>query len=125
MMSMTTTTVLADQFIELKSAPRLISMVQFPPKAAGATGRKSVQFEVDGEVEEDVHRLPIERPRFEFPAPDRFHRGLIESEGKRLEDMNVGHVAGLVDGPFDDDDAGDAGLAGHFRTLRLDRGDDE
>src|SRR5947199_201232 len=83
--SATTTTVLADQFIELKSAPRLISMVQFPPKAAGATGRKSVQFEVDGEVEEDVHRLPVERPRLEFPAPDRFHGRLVEAERQRLE----------------------------------------
>src|SRR5881394_3712949 len=104
MMNMTITTALAPQDIDPKSACQLISMVQFPPKN-GRLGRKSVQFEVDGEIEEHVDRLPVQRSRPKFPALDRFHRGLIEAERQRLEDVHVGDVAGLVDGALHDDDA--------------------
>src|SRR5581483_10964818 len=61
-----------------------------------------------------------ERSRFEFPAFDCVDSGLVETERQRLQDLNVLHGAGLVDDALDDDDAGDARLAGHFGINRLD-----
>src|SRR4051812_18431502 len=125
MMIMTMTMPLAAVDMETHNAPRLISMMQFPPNDL-RPGRTFllIQFEIDGEIEDDIDRLPVESTRPEFPAFDRIDRGLIETERQRLEDMDVGHVAIAADRALDDDDAGDAGLAGHFRILRLDAIDD-
>src|SRR5205823_1569994 len=61
-------------------------------------------------------------PRLEFPLFHGLDRGLIEAERQSLEHLHVAHGAALVDDALDDDDAGDARLAGHFRILRLDAG---
>src|SRR5215213_4585877 len=83
-----------------------------------------VQLEIDGQVENDVDRLAVERAGPELPPFDRFRRGCVQAERQRLEDLHVGHVAVLVDDALNDDDAGDARLAGHLRIARLDSVDD-
>src|SRR6185369_15827578 len=60
----------------------------------------------------------------ELPFSDCFDRGVVETERHRLEHLHVGHVTVFVDDALDDDDAGDARLAGHFRIRRLDAVDD-
>src|SRR5438876_6424238 len=120
MISMTITTAFAVVPIEVHSACGLISMIQFPPMSSGPRRKISVQFEVDGQVKDDIHGLAVERTRFEFPAFHGIDGGLIESERQRLEDLNVRNVPALVDDALDDDDAGDASLAGHFGIHRLD-----
>src|SRR5713101_5626930 len=87
---------------------------------AGRAGRSLIQFEINREVEDNVHRLPVESTRLEFPAFDCFDGGLIETERQRLEDMDFGDVAVFVDRALDDDDAGDTSLPGHLGILRLD-----
>src|SRR6267378_873882 len=114
MMIITITMPLAAFDIETHNAPRLISMMQFPPNDFRPGRTFLIQFEIDREVEDNVHRLPIESTRFEFPASDCVDVGLIETERQRLEDMNVGDVAALADGALDDDDAGDTSLPGHL-----------
>src|SRR5947207_14157773 len=89
-----------------------------------APGKSLVQFEVHREVKDDIHRLAVQRAGFEFPTSDRVYRGLIESEGQRLEDLNVGDGAALIDDALYDDDAGNARLAAHFRIDRFDPVDD-
>src|SRR3954447_2186894 len=123
MMTITITMPLAAVDIETHNAPRLISMMQFPPNDVWAGRTFLVQFEIDREIEDDVHRLPIQSTRLEFPAFDRIDRGLIETERQRLEDMDVGDVAILADRALDDDDSGDARLAGDLGILRVDLAD--
>src|SRR2546430_14606875 len=96
MMNMTTTTAMAPPDIDLKSPCKLISMVQFPPKKRPArAGRKSVQFEIDREVEEHVDRLAVQRAWFELPAADGPHCRPIETGGERPGDGPGGHRAPL------------------------------
>src|SRR5207244_1345613 len=83
-----------------------------------------VQLEVDGEVEDDVDGLAVERAGLESPLPDRVSCRLVETESERLEHGHVGDLAVFVDDALDDDDAGDARLAGDFRIGRLDTADD-
>src|SRR5688500_7856702 len=56
-----------------------------------------VQLEVDGEVEDDVDRLAVERARAEPPFLDCVRGGLVETERQRLEDLDVTHHTALVD----------------------------
>src|SRR5207253_5773513 len=79
-----------------------------------------IQLEVDSQVEDDVDRLSVKRPGFEFPAFDRIDGRLIQAKRQRLQDLNVRHVAAFVDDAFDDHDAGDARFAGDFRIDGLD-----
>src|SRR5687768_17877167 len=44
-----------------------------------------VQFEVDGEVEDEVDGLAVERTRLESPLLDCGRGGLIEAERQRLD----------------------------------------
>src|SRR3954447_10757451 len=124
MMIMTMTMPLAADDMETHNAPRLISMMQFPPNDLRPGRTFLIQFEIDREVEDDVDRLPVESTRLEFPAFDRIDGGLIETERQRLENMDVGHVAGLADRALHDHDAGDTSLAGHLGIRGLDTIDD-
>src|SRR5688500_14045056 len=94
--------------------------------AAGppATPVLLIQLEVDGEVEDDVDGLAVERTGFESPLLDRGSSGLIEAERQRLEDLDVADHTVLVDDALDDHDARDARLARHFGIRRLDTADD-
>src|SRR4029077_21206374 len=83
-----------------------------------------VQFEIDREVENDVHRLPVESTRLEFPAFDCVDCRLIETEWQRLEDMDIRDVAAPADRALDDDDAGNTSLPGYLGILRLNAVDD-
>src|SRR5688500_14722531 len=118
MMPITTTTVFPMNPISFQRWPSDISMTKFPPRRPAAFRRAHplIQFEVDGEIENDVDRLPVERAGAELPPPDRVRRSLIETERQRLEDLHVRDVSVLVDDAFDDDDAGDPRLARHFRV---------
>src|SRR3954470_10479832 len=97
MMIITITMPLAAFDIETHNAPRLISMMQFPPNDLRPGRTFLIQFEIDREVEDNVHRLPIQSTRLEFPASNCVDGGLIETERQRFENMNVGHVAILAD----------------------------
>src|SRR3954465_15551109 len=120
MMIITITMPLAAVDIETHNAPRLISMMQFPPNDRRPGRMFLIQFEIDREIEDDIDRLPVESTRLEFPAFDRIDGGLIETERQRLEDMNLGDVAGFVDRAFDDDDSGDTRFPRDLGILRLD-----
>src|SRR5436853_7913172 len=99
------TTPLAGAPIEVQSAVILISIAKFPPSNPAASRSRVVlvQFEVDGQIVQNVNRLTVERSRFELPSANRFHGGLIEAERQRLENVHVGDVPALVDGALDDD----------------------
>src|SRR4051794_5167607 len=113
MIAMRITIPLAGIPIDDHSAAGLISIAKFPPSNPAASRSRVVlvQFEVDGQIVQNVNRLTVERSRFELPSANRFHGGLVETERQRLENVHVGDVAALVDGALDDDDSGDARLA--------------
>src|SRR5215210_3653286 len=114
MMTMLIPTVFPTQPIEFHSAAGDISMSCFPPAGPARTPAGSVvlvQFEVDGEIEDDIDWLAVERAGTELPATDCIRCGLIETERQRFEHLHVRDVSSLVDDAFDDDDARDAGLA--------------
>src|SRR5688500_4618950 len=121
MMPITTTTDFPTKPISFQRCPRDISMMCFPPVDPRPPANRIflVQFEVDCEIEDDVHGRAVERARPELPAPDRVCRGLVETERQRLEHLHVRDISVLIDDALDDDDAGDAGFAGHFRIRRL------
>src|SRR5687768_8082956 len=99
MMPITTTTDFPMKPISFQRWPTDISMTKFPPRRPAALRRAHllIQFEVDGQIEDDVHRLSVERAGAELPPPDRVCGSLIETERQRLEDLHVRDVSVLVD----------------------------
>src|ERR1051326_7395356 len=65
------------------------------------------QPEIDREVEDDVDRFSVERPRLELPLVERFHRRIGERRAAQpFQEAHVADVAVRADPAFEDHAAG-------------------
>src|SRR5258705_13038494 len=96
MTAMMTTTSSAGHDMDFSSAVKLMSItisLQLRPAGCAATLIFDflVQFELHGEIEQNVDRLAVERAGLETPLSDCFDGRLVEAERQRLEHVHVDH----------------------------------
>src|SRR5260370_18396422 len=72
-----------------------------------------------GEEVEDLDRLAVARRGLEAPAPHRVERGLVETEVKTAQNLELGHPAVLVDHRLEHDVPFESGELGGPRVVGL------